>query len=310
MKLLKTIALLLLAVLLTLSLSGCRHRITRQVGESEYLEQLEDGSGNGMKTGLNSSGLSGNQTVIDSALPPEKRFDARIDPAADGEIGMMSDALKSGDNARTDETEENRVTMDEISYEGGETRPSDEGGTVGTIMDANTELLCQGLGTLYECQIVYVYLELSTEYQTVNRHGEEHQVILDSGGYNVAEKRGDDNLIIDDGWILRKNPGVIIKCVDKNVLGAGIHDTSAANALYDRITARPGWGNVSAILNKKLLLLSDTLFETAEGRFIAKLYIAKEMYPALFEELNVDAVCEQLMEAAFGEEAIGIYAYR
>ena len=303
------IILWLLITLLALPLCGCRQRIISKPGTSETPSSLNDSGSGQSGTHGHSAGVAGDSELIDNALPPETHIEALIDPTAEGAMDVAGAAQRKSLHVRTDEPEQNRVTLDEISTEGGETRPADEGGTVGMIMDEYTQLLTQGLGTLYECQMIYLYLEQPTDYLTVNRHAAQHQLILDSGGYNVAEKRGDDKLRVDDAWILRKNPGVIVKFVDRDALGAGVYDSTAAKSLYDAIAARPGWAGVSAVINNNILLLSDTLLESDAGRFIAKLYISKSLYPTLFAEVDVDTVCAQTLDAAFGSDAGGMYAW-
>ena len=273
----------LMLAMLMLTLTGCRRRVTETAGISDIPSRIAGGSG------------ASGQSAVDAALPPETRWEATLDGRASEDIGTSG---AQGANLRTEQEEKNRVTVAELSDAGGEAKPADEGGTIGLLMDAYNAVLEQGLGTLYECKIISIYWEQTEDYVTVNLHSPEHQLILDAGGYNLAEKRGDDKLTIDDAWILRKNPALLVKLAPSKTLGAGVSEDSAARAVWEDVCARPGWRGVSAVLNGRVLLLSESLLDTDAGQLCAKLYLAKAMYPDLFQDVDADAVCEQLMGAS------------
>ena len=202
-------------------------------------------------------------------------------------------------------TEENIVEVTEIAEDNSENNPDEGGALVGVILDKYKNILKQGLGSMYECEKGYVYFETPTDYQTVNKKNYIHQMIISSGGYNIAEKLLDDALIIKDDWLLRKNPSLIIKCVDNTILGDNITDTGNARAVAENIMNRADWIGVSAVLNNNIVLISNQLLDTEEGRFIAELYIAKSMYPELFMSIDINEICNSIWVS----DVSGVYVY-
>ena len=73
---------------------------------------------------------------------------------------------------------------------------------------------------LFECQRFYIYWETAEDYHTVHKSSDEHQIISNAGAYDVSAKLQNDALIVDDGWIQRKDPGVIVKVVERSSLAA------------------------------------------------------------------------------------------
>ena len=201
-------------------------------------------------------------------------------------------------------TEKNTIETVEI-IEDNSNNPDEGGGVVGVILDKYKNILNQGLGSMYECEKGYIYFETQTDYQTVNKKNDIHRMILSSGGYNVAEKLLDDALIIKDDWLIRKNPTLIIKCVDNTVLGDNITETGNARMVAESIMNRPDWIGISAVLNNNIVLISSQLLETEEGRFITELYIAKSMYPELFMSIDINEICNSI----WINDVSGTYVY-
>ena len=219
------------------------------------------------------------------------------------EIIIVVEALeKESENSVTETKEADNVNDEEA-------KPSDKGGAVGIIIDLYTNFLSERQGELYECQKGYVYFETAEDYRTVNRTAYEHNLILESGGYNIAEKLRDDALTVAADWVVRKNPTIIVRCVDSDVLGDGITDISAAMAVRDSIFSRLGWDGINAVIERKVLLLSSQLFSTDEGRLIAKLYIARAMYPKLFSETDITAFYQEIKDVGGVDFTNGIYVY-
>jgi len=233
------------------------------------------------------SEVHGEQTTApkSSATKPPKESDT-----TDG--GAANDAGEQKVNADSSSSDNTVKTPDE---NGGQGKPADEGDAIGVIVGEYSALLSQGLGTLYECHIPYVYAELAADYQTGNRKSALHTLIIESGGYNTSEKLPDSAQTVDAAWVLRKNPEVLVKFVNPSILGFGVTSTQAAAVQYAELAARTGWSGLSAILNRKVIFLSSTLLDTPQGQLVAKLYIARTMHPELFSDLDVDAVCQQAL---------------
>lgn len=63
------------------------------------------------------------------------------------------------------------------------------------------------------------------------------------------------------------------------------------------------------MINGRVLLLSDELFATDEGRLLAKLLIARELYPTLFGEGDIDNFMAEIRDGGGQDFTVGVYAY-
>ena len=199
-----------------------------------------------------------------------------------------------------------------------ETVPADVAENTGTGQDAPAAdtvqlyyqtLLDDRLGSLFECERIYVYWETSTDYTTVFKTSAEHRLILHAGAYDVSAKLMEDNLIVDDGWVERKNPGMVVKVVSAGALGGGVQSTATAAATRDALLTRAGWSELDAARNGRVLILSEELLATQAGRTAATVYLAKTMYPALFEDVDAGEALRLLTEEARGSAASGIFVF-
>jgi len=203
------------------------------------------------------------------------------------------------------------VTIEDPSPEaaGDTTLDADGEGTLGLLLDHHVGILNRGLGSLFECQRLYVYFEHLADFHTVNRSSAEHSLIIDSGGFNAAARRGNDSLVVDEAWVQRQNPAVIIRTVSSGILGSNVIDISHAAVLRNEVLERPGFENVNAIIHRRVLLLSNELLQSYEGRLIAKLHIAHTMYPTLFGDVNLTELYTEIAAAGGRDYTRGIFAF-
>lgn len=189
------------------------------------------------------------------------------------------------------------------------TVPSESSDRMGVSPDAEeadsalryyTVLLQDRLGTLFECKRMNVYWETPEDHRTVYRTSPEHRLILDSGCYDVSGRLTEERLRVDDGWVSRKNPDVIVKVVGRQVLGARVSNPDAARQLRSSILARPDWNAITAVREGRVLLLSEELLEAPHLRVAAMLVIAGTAYPDLFADTDPVQALEALSEEATG----------
>ncbi|MGI5897365.1 MAG: hypothetical protein ACOX6U_10505 [Oscillospiraceae bacterium] len=276
-----------MAIILLVSMSSCRKRIVPDTSELESssvqsdIKEAESQTDTSEETSTESEQENNDESESSNSSPASSNEKQQVNtntsaPASSIEVPDAND---------------------------GQAKPSEEGNTIGAVVDQYTNLLNEGLGTLYECQIPFVYLELVPEYQTINRNSSLHQFILEAGGYNVAEKLMDDSLVVNTEWLKRKNPGLIVKFVSPSVLGSNVTSTQAASSFYSQYVSQNGWNGISAVINRKVILLSSELLNSENGKFIGKLYLARAMHPELFSDFDVDSICSQVL----GEK--GCYYY-
>ena len=186
---------------------------------------------------------------------------------------------------------------------------SQEAHAADTVLLYYQTMLDDRLGSLFECERLYIYWETDTDYKTVFNTSIEHQLITDSGAYDVSAKLIENSLIVDDGWIRRKNPGMVVKVVGSDILGEGIQTKALAAEIKGALLVRAGWSELDAAKNKKVLILSEDLLKTQAVKTAAAIYLAKAMYPVLFESVDPDEALKLLTAEERGKAASGIFVF-
>jgi len=222
--------------------------------------------------------------------------------ASDG-ADPADDVYTSDDEAELGATEE--VPADEADLSGAD----DSGELADSALNYYSVLLQDRLSSLFECQRLNVYWETQSEYTTIFKSSFAHGVIIDAGAYDVASRLLEENLLVDDGWIKRKNPGAIVKVVDGSVLGSGIGSDAVARDVLAALETRPGWETLDAVQSGRIMLLSEELLRDQSMRLAASVYLAKAMYPTLFEDTDPGEALRMLSEEAYGSAVWGIYFY-
>ena len=326
----RTKILILLAALL-LTLTGCRTRTTGSVlpppGESGPATETEPGQAEQPEPPEDDPAEDGDTnpesdapTVTD---PDSDRKTYAQDADAEVVPGADHTLMQQGDGGKTPEHDSNGAPGGAKDSDGGkktakETVPADQASQTGADQSGQTAetaqlyyqtLLEDRLSDLFECQRFYVYWETPEDYRTVHKSSDEHQIILKAGAYDASAKLQSDALTVDDGWIQRKNPGVIVKVVERSVLGSGVQSTRQAEAVCSALKAREGWSQIDAVQNGRVILLSQELLSGGAGKTGAEVLLAKAIYPALFGDTDGDEALRALTQEAYGAPASGTFIY-
>ena len=305
---------LLFSLLLSLFLlTGCRARITgTEFSNAERIEASGEDSGNGKPEA--EPGEDPDHTR-ENPEARQKEFDenAAVEIIAGtdrllhgpGEGEGASTAVYAGMpaarlNADAEETARQTVAVQESER-------------MGTATDAEmadsafryyTVLLKERSESLYACKRLNLYWETAEDHVTVYRTSDEHQLILDAGAYDVSARLLLENLKVDDSWVCRKNPEIIVKIVPRSVLNAG----RAAEELQSLIS-RPGWQDMDAVKNRRVVLIAQDMLEAPHLRLAAGLLIAKTANPNVYADVDVAQALNMLMGEATGMAGEGIYYF-
>ncbi len=222
--------------------------------------------------------------------------------AANEEAGTRANRVndQSGDTA----------TQTVAAEEAGQRGVAEDAKAADSALDYFTVLLQDRTGSLFECQKLNVYWETAQDHVTIHKTASEHALILNAGCYDVSARLLPENLKVDDGWVARKDPGVIVKIVDGGVLGGKVISDRAARAAYESLRGREGWSAVDAVKNRRVLLLSRELLEAPYLQTVAMVMIAKTAYPDLFADVDPDIMLQMLTEEAGVTLPTGIYYYK
>lgn len=317
----RMLLLIVLAVLLTAA-AGCSRVRTTPGLPAESAGQEQSGETDGKEAqpeNGTADSADGDPDVSDSGGAARENPEAdrkEYDETADAEIIAGAARTAAGDgtgDAASRDTEESdrRESMLGEEAEKSATRvvAAGEAARMGvaedakiaeTAMDYYRVLLEERTGSLMECQRLYVYWESEEEWRTVYRTSPGHRIILDSGCYDVSSRLTEERLQVDAGWVVRKDPDVIVRVVPKSVLGSGVFATDAAAILRDGMLRREGWDGIRAVQAGRVILISAEMTEAPHLTLTAELLIAKAAYPELMQDVDVREAMKIMTEEATG----------
>ena len=324
----KTALGLLLSACLALPLAGCRVRLTGQndgaasgwtdaAGEDRSSEAMGESDAAG---DAGADGEPGGETR-ENPEAPRREFDenAQAEIVAGTDRQIHGPGEGGGAPEADAEAEDAAVQLDGGAAEAAEqTVAAEQAEKKGVSEDAEAAdsaltyfsvLLEDRLESLFECQRATVYWEASADHTTVHKSSPEHALILAAGCYDVSARLLEENLTVDDGWVARKNPSMIVTIVEGSVLGRGAVSTGAAKGIRDALLAREGWTAIDAVRSGRVLLLSEELMGAPYLQTYALLAMAKTANPELFADVDLDEALDMLAGEAVGTAPAGVYSY-
>ena len=215
------------------------------------------------------------------------------------ESSLSSSKLKEN----SDETALLTVPADEAEESG----VSEDGEAAESILQYYTTLLQDRGRSLFECKRLNIYWETDSDHITIYKTSPEHQMILGAGAYDVSARLLEENLRVDDGWVVRKNPDLIVKVVPGNVLGSGVSSLENAETIKLELLSREGWNGISAVREGRVLLLSEELLREPYLQIGAMLTLAKTANPDLYEDVDAEEALKSLILDATGATPDGIF---
>ena len=334
----RRVLLLVLVTGLMLFLSACRVRtngggpdqsVSTAAGNNAQAGDAEDTAGTGAVSGkTQEDGETDRQKNGESGARTKENPDAsrkEYDENAPVEIvpgtgrllygaGEDNNAGAASDDAQTtgaflDDQAEEPAIQSVAARETENKGVSEDADQADSAMTYFTVLLEDRGGSLYECQRVNLYWETTEDYVTVHKSSAVHSLILNAGVYDVSARLLPENLRVDDGWVVRKNPQVIVKVVDSSILGGAVSSSAAAKAVYRELSLREGWSGIDAVRNHQVLILSQELMDAPYLQTAAMLMIAKTANPDLYADVDLQQALQMLAEEATGAVPYGIYYY-
>ncbi len=324
---------------LALPLSGCRTRTSGGVplpaaspaanGAADTEQQGETPDAAALTGALPENGETENRDEKETAGRTQENPEAsrkEYDENAPAEVTAGTDKLLHGEGegngaglpagedteeavSQINDQAEKPATQTVADPEAEERGVSEDAEPADSALTYFTVLLRERTGSLYECQRVNVYWETAEDHVTIHKSSKEHEMILNAGAYDVSARLLMENLRVDDGWVGRKNPRVIVKIVDSGVLGGGVASVSAAKTAYQNLCAREGWAKIDAVRDGQVILLSQELLADPYLQTAAMLMIAKTANPALYADVDLDQALRRLAAEAGGALLPGTYFY-
>ncbi|MFP3975061.1 MAG: ABC transporter substrate-binding protein [Dehalococcoidia bacterium] len=150
-------------------------------------------------------------------------------------------------------------------------------------------------------------------YKTVSSGASLHEVMELAGGMNIAADLETRSPEVDPEWVIEQNPEVIFKYPMGAEYQGGFGHTEVEpfSDMRSEIRGRTGLTEVEAVKEDNIYILSRDI---AAGAFenIGVLYVAKILYPELFEDIDPEAQLKEMVEKYLGldfENLKGIFVY-
>ena len=140
-------------------------------------------------------------------------------------------------------------------------------------------------------QKVQVYFEWCSDYKVCGIDTGSGEVCAIAGGDNIAARLGAGVLKVDPEWIIEENPDVIVKLVTDSVASCSYDedDPVMMAAFRDSLMNRPGWSDLSAVEDGRVYLIAYDICPSPSYH-VGATYMAKWLYPELFEDLDPAAI--------------------
>jgi iron complex transport system substrate-binding protein len=133
-----------------------------------------------------------------------------------------------------------------------------------------------------------------------------------AGGINIGAGLGPTYVTVDPEWVIKQNPDVILK----QSFASKAYDTDDPSGLIaerEKILNRPELANVSAVKKKRVYLWHMYTSGMFPNDIITIVYVAKWLYPDLFDDLDPRAVHQEYLDRftplLFNVKQHGVFVY-
>lgn len=130
-----------------------------------------------------------------------------------------------------------------------------------------------------------------------------------AAGVNIAADLADGATApeVSSEWIVAENPDVIVSYAPNTMLGWE-PDLDAAESLYDEIITRPGFDQISAVQDGRVLLIPSGIMSDPLNP-VGLFYLASFLHPELVSAERAAEVHEEMLDLFFDTEYGGTWTY-
>jgi iron complex transport system substrate-binding protein len=139
-----------------------------------------------------------------------------------------------------------------------------------------------------------VFFEWHSSLETANAETSFHKPIVQAGGINIAAGQPIRTPVMSSEWIIQQNPDVIVSRI------SGDATLEEMRQQYEEIISRLGWENIEAVKNNRVYIIKADVFLTVRYP-VGLLYYATWFHPELFQDIDPEAVHQEIVETFFGE---------
>jgi iron complex transport system substrate-binding protein len=181
----------------------------------------------------------------------------------------------------------------------------DEAGVLIDFMETYQELIDERVSGLSDEDKPAVFFEWQRAYYSMGNGTLFHNLTTAAGGMNIAAEEPVQYPTLSPEWIVEKDPDVIVRYVSNT---AEENLTEKMVGTRDEILARPELAEVKAIKDDRVYILGDPVASGIRS-LIGELYLAKWFNPALFEDIDPEAVHRELLKDFFDQDLVEVGVY-
>ncbi len=178
--------------------------------------------------------------------------------------------------------------MEEVEKLGYLLERSDEADKFVSFYNNFMNSISSEVGGIAEDDKQRVYFENYKDYKTANTNSGWHEKLVAAGGKNIFDNLtniySNSSTIIDREEVLVRDPEIIIRIPGYYTGGYDTSDVTGLSDVRDAIMGRPELANVTAVKNESVYILANDF--GGVRHFVGVGYMAKWLYPELFEDLD------------------------
>ena len=332
--------LLFLLLCVLLGTGGCRQRIhpgqgKRQAGEQDDGVSVQNNRVGGIEGQNRTDGRAAsemNETELSLSLdePDSESKTRENEKSSHREYDALADAdIRSGEPHRIQsqgtgsgffeyapdalsavsrlnaESEKSATKLNWVE-ESDRVSASESGAAADSALQYYRLLLEERTNSLFECKRKLCYLEMPEKYVTIQKSGQMHALLSKAGIYSASARLKENDLIVDAGWIVRKNPDMVVKIVPSGFLRNGSGKADAERILQE-IRHREGFDGISAVKSRSMLLLSEDVILNPCMECAGALILAFHAYPELFDDVDLGTAIGMLRDESGLEGLTELY---
>jgi len=176
------------------------------------------------------------------------------------------------------------------------------------ILQKYENLIKARISKLSPAEKPITYVESYSDYSTVATGVGAAEMLEQAGGRNAAQSLPNAYPKVSAEWVVAQNPQVIIKALNSRVSSGYGQASGSMQKEYERVIARPGWKNISAVKNDRVYLMCSDIW-TGPRAIVGVAYMAKWLHPDLFKDIDPEAIHKEILEKFHNLELKGAWVY-
>lgn len=127
-------------------------------------------------------------------------------------------------------------------------------------------------------------------FTTYGKESPSANIIASAGGINIAENEPTANPKINQEWVIKQNPNIIVKVVTSDKTLPEVMRQEKEN-----IMSRPGFKEIEAVNDNRVYVIGWKVYTGARAE-VGAAYLARWFYPDLFKDIDPEAIHREMLK--------------